>query len=133
SRAARQRARWPRRASTVVSASSEETTPPARRPTRKPGSGWTSTSRKIRGNNLELIPGRAGPASREGLVMSPRWFLVAVLATPMLISLTSEVSARPEAQEPKAGQQEGGPARADLFVAPTGRDDNPGTAAKPPA
>src|SRR5262249_27046678 len=32
---------------------------------------------------------------------------------------------------PEAGQQEVGPARADFFVAPGGRDDNPGTAEKP--
>jgi hypothetical protein len=61
----------------------------------------------------------------------PRWFLVTVLASPMLLPLASGVAARPEPQAPKAGQQEAGPARADLFVAPTGRDDNPGTAEKP--
>ncbi len=63
--------------------------------------------------------------------MSPRWFLFTVLASPMLLPLTSGVVARPEAQEPKAGQREREPARADLFVAPGGRDDNPGTAEKP--
>src|SRR5262245_52158991 len=63
--------------------------------------------------------------------MSPRWVIVTLLASPMLLALTSRLAARPEAQGPKAGQQEGGPARADLFVAPNGRDDNPGTAEKP--
>src|SRR5262245_65862236 len=63
--------------------------------------------------------------------MSPKWVIVTVLASPMLLPLGSGVAARPEAQEPKAGQQEGRPARADLFVAPGGRDDNPGTAEKP--
>src|SRR5262249_8211710 len=95
-----------------------ETTPPARRPTRKPGSGWPSTARENLSHNLDLIP-------REGPVMSPRWFLVAVLASPMLRVLTSGVAARPETQEPKAGKQEGRPARADAFVAPPGRADPP--------
>src|SRR5262249_12388476 len=63
--------------------------------------------------------------------MSPRWFLATVLASPMLLPPTSGVAARPAAQEPKAERQEKGPARADLFVAHTGRDDNPGTAEKP--
>jgi hypothetical protein len=63
--------------------------------------------------------------------MSPRWVVVTVLALPMLLALTSGLAMRPEAQGPKAAQQEGKPARADLFVAPTGRDDNPGTAEKP--
>ena len=63
--------------------------------------------------------------------MSPRWVIVTVLASPMLLPLTSAVAIRPEAQEPKAAQQEGAPARADLVVAPTGRDDKPGTAEKP--
>src|SRR5262245_36250241 len=63
--------------------------------------------------------------------MSPRWVIVTVLASPMLLALASGVAARPEGQESKAGKQEGGPARADLFVAPGGRDDSPGTAEKP--
>jgi hypothetical protein len=49
----------------------------------------------------------------------------------MLLPSTNEVAQRPEADRPNARRQEGGPARADLFVAPGGRDDNPGTAEKP--
>ena len=63
--------------------------------------------------------------------MSPRWVIVTLLASPMLLALTSEVALRPETQEPKAGQQNGELGRADLFVAPGGRDDNPGTAETP--
>ena len=63
--------------------------------------------------------------------MSPRWVLVTVLASPMLLPRTSGLALRPEAQEPKAGQQNGELGRADFFVAPNGRDDNPGTRKQP--
>ena len=63
--------------------------------------------------------------------MSPRWIIVTVLASPMLLPLTSGLAIRADAQEPKAGQQKGELGSADLFVAPSGRDDNPGTAEKP--
>jgi hypothetical protein len=58
-------------------------------------------------------------------------FIVTMLASPMLVPLTSWITARPEARELKTAKVEGGQARADLFIAPNGRDDNPGTAEKP--
>jgi hypothetical protein len=63
--------------------------------------------------------------------MRAKWFLVMVLAPPTLLPLTSGLAVPPGAAGPGAGQPEGGAARADLFVAPGGRDDNPGTAEKP--
>src|SRR5262245_19834489 len=63
--------------------------------------------------------------------MSPRWVIFPVLASPLLLSLASGLAGRPEAAGQEARRQGKGPARADLFVAPNGRDDNPGTAEKP--
>jgi hypothetical protein len=64
--------------------------------------------------------------------MSGRWLLVMVmLAWPMLLPLTSWMATRAEAQESKAGQQEGEPARVDLFLAPSGRDDSVSSIAPP--
>jgi hypothetical protein len=63
--------------------------------------------------------------------MSPRWVIITLLALPMLLPLTSGPALLLAAEEPKTGQQKVELGRADLFVAPTGRDDNPGTAEKP--
>ncbi len=52
--------------------------------------------------------------------MSPRWFLVPVLASPMLLPLTSGVAARSVAQGPKAVRLEGGPARAGMLCVQRG-------------
>src|SRR5215831_16233851 len=63
--------------------------------------------------------------------MSPRWVIVTVLASPMLLALTSGLAMRSKAQKPTAGQESGELGGADLFVAQSGRDENPGTAEKP--
>jgi hypothetical protein len=63
--------------------------------------------------------------------MRTKRLLVTALALSVLLPLAYWLAGCPEARRPGAGRQEGGPDRADLFVAPGGRDDNPGTAEKP--